>query len=436
MPDEIRVPFGKAGDLSFTLPANWTLDKICDPKEVAPCEDVAAEARRAVREPVGAPPLAECVTGAKKICVVVDDVSRPTPAHLFFDHVLREIESAGIAPDQITVITALGVHRAMTDAEIANKIGDAGAARYRVENHNAEPGDHLVRLGRTSRGSEVYVNRHVAEADVTVSLGCIEPHVIAGFGGGYKNIFPGCAGKQTVAANHALNTTPATFNMVGSRPENNPMRCDLEECGRMVSGRVFIVNAVLDGFLRVARIVAGDPVAAHREGIKTSQEIFGVRIDKRCDVLITCSHPMNIDLRQGVKALANTIQAVRPGGVLINLVAAEEGLGEFPMPKKRLPVGKRGVRALARVLLPLVGRFTFGMKEEDLFFIYFALQAFKRNDIYFYSPNVPAEFTDRVPLFEISKTIEETLAKAHRAMPGPASVLVFPRGAITYPIIE
>lgn len=433
---ELEVPFGAGRSVLLKLPDAWVVDKTCVPRPVPACAEPAEAARKAVAAPHGAPPLAELAKKAKSVVAIVDDVSRPTPVHAFFDAVMEIVEGAGVEPERITVLTALGVHRPMTAEEIAGKIGARGAQRYRCENHDSEPGDHLVYLGVTSQGSPVWVHRLVAEADLVLSFGCIEPHTIAGFGGGYKNVFPGTAGKETIAANHRLNTTKATFNMVGSQPADNPMRRDLEECGRMLKATVFIINAVLDGSQRVAKITAGDPVAAHREGIKTSEKIFGVPIDAPADVLITSSNPMNIDLRQGLKAVANTIKAVRPGGVMINLVAAEQGLGDMTMPSRDLYVGKRAMRALAYALLPFFGRSTFGMKEEDLYFVYFALQAFKRNDIYFYSPNVPAEFSRRMPFFEIHADTDALIRRAARSAPRRARVLVFPLGGVTYPILS
>ncbi len=432
----VRIPFGPDREVEFPLAPNWELAGVCEPRVVTPCSDVANEARRAIAKPHGSPPLEQVARRATKVVVVVDDVSRPTPVHQFFRPVMESVESAGVKPEQITVLTALGVHRPMSDDEIAAKIGSWGAARYTCVNHDSAPGEHLVRLGKTTRGSEVWVNRLVAEADLVISMGCIEPHTIAGFGGGYKNIFPGVAGKVTIAANHALNTTPSTFNMVGSRPETNPMRCDLEECGRMLNSTVFVVNAILDGKLRVVEIAAGDAVAAHREGIRTSERIFGVEIDAPADILITGSAPMDIDLRQGLKALANTIRAVRRGGMMINFITAAQGLGDSPLPTKNLYVGKRTVRALSYALLPLIGKFTFGLREEDLYFIYFALQAFQRNDIYFYSPNVPPEFTKKIPFFEIHASIDALSARTHAAARGRARVLVFPKGGVTYPILK
>jgi lactate racemase len=433
--NEVRVPFGADKELLFALPPDWNVIGFCEPKGVAPVTNVDSVALAAIEKPFGGRPLRELAAEATRVTVVVDDVSRPTPVHRFFEQVMRVVEDAGVKKEDVTVLTALGVHRPMTEEEMVAKIGKWGVSRYRCVNHESDPGDHLAHLGKTDRKTEVWVNKLVAEADLVVSLGCIEPHTIAGFGGGYKNLFPGVAGKVTITANHALNTTPAMYASVGMDPEKNPMRCDLEQCGQMLTPPVFVVNTVLDGNLDVVRIVAGDGVEAHRAGIDTCREVFGVPVPQQADVLITCSHPMNTDFRQGLKALANTIGALKPGGVLLNLVAAEQGLGDLSIPKKSMRLGKRGVRNLSRLLLPLVGRFSFGMKEEELFFVYFALQAFRRNDIYFFSPNVPYEFVEKMPFFDISDSVDKMIVKARDAIGGPATVLIFPSGGVTYPIL-
>jgi len=269
-----------------------------------------------------------------------------------------------------------------------------------------------------------------------VSLGVIEPHVIAGFGGGYKNLIPGAAGAQTIAATHTLNLTPATYNMTGRPPEGNPMRLDLEEGGALLRKPFFIVNAVLDTSLRVVRVVAGEAIAAHRAGARISAQMCGVKIPRRADVVIAGSYPMDIDLRQGLKALANTIAAARPGGLLINLVRAEEGTGHMGPAGARPRMGRRTLRVLAPLLLRLLPRRRSAEQGQEFkFFTYFALQAFRRNDLLLYAPNIPREFAARVPTAEFCWHLDEMWRLARRKFPGRADVLVFPAGGVTYPIV-
>jgi len=397
-------------------------------------KDAADEVRRSLQEPVGTPHLRDMVRKRMQVALVMDDLSRPTPVALLLPAVLDELAQGGVGREDVTLVTALGLHRPMQEAEIAQRVGDAGLAGLRWENHACDDAERLVSLGTTSRGTPVWIHKTVAQADLVVSLGCIEPHIIASFGGGYKNLLPGVAGRETVAHNHSLNCTPTTFNMVGQPIERNPMRLDLEEGGRMLNGPVFIVNSVLNSDLQIVRVVAGDPLAAHRQGVRVSAEMYGVPVPALADVVITDSHPMDQDLRQGVKALANTVRAVRRGGVQITLARAEEGVGVFGLANRRLPLGRRALKALAPLLVRLVPRLKME-GEEDRLFLYFALQAMHHCTLFMYGPTIPAPVRANLPFVEFVDSPEEAIARARRLLPGPAEALAFPHGGSTYPIL-
>ncbi len=147
--------------------------------------------------------------------VVIDDISRPTPVKEIFPIVLAELITAGAKNENITIIPALGVHRGMELQEILARTGLARLDGINWENPDADNQELQQFLGTTSRGTPVWINRTAANADLIISIGCIEPHIIASFGGGYKNILPGIAARISIAHNHALNCQPDTFNMVG-----------------------------------------------------------------------------------------------------------------------------------------------------------------------------------------------------------------------------
>ena len=129
-----------------------------------------------------------------------------------------------------------------------------------------------------------------------------------------------------------------------------------------------------------------------------SARLNGVRIPRQADVVITDSHPMDQDLRQGVKALANAIRAVKPGGVLITLVRAEEGTGVFGLADRKLPLNRGALQAVAPLLVKLVPKMKLrGMSEDDRFFLYSALQAMMRARLIMYGPSIPAEKQANLP---------------------------------------
>ncbi len=431
----LRLPWGKE-TLQLNLPASWRLRGVFEPAAPSASADPLEETQRSLQAPIASPPLSELARPGMKVALVIDDGSRPTPVARILPAVLAELLRGGVQPEQIILVPALGVHRPMQEEEVAQRIGMHGSPDLRWESHDCDDPAQLVYLGVTSRGTPVYVNKTVAQADLIVSIGCIEPHIIASFGGGYKNLIPGVAGRATIAHNHAINCQPDTFNMVGQPIERNPMRLDLEEAGRMLKAPVFIVNAVLNSALQVVQIVCGHPVEAHRAGAKISAGIYGAPIPGPADVVITASHPMDQDLRQGVKALANTIRAVKPGGVLLTLVRAEEGTGVFGLANRKLPVGRRMLRWLAPLLLPRLSRLKLkGMGEEDRFFLYFALQGMLHANLLLYAPTIPFEIHERMPFVEFVPTPQAGLEYALRRFPTGADVIVFPHGGMTYPIL-
>jgi lactate racemase len=431
----VQVPWGK-DKISLILPENWELSGILEPSALPGVADTAQETVRSLQSPYGSTRLSEMARGVMKIALVIDDDSRPTPVKLILPSVLEELQQGGVHLDQITVVPALGVHRAMTSEELGRRIGTEWMGKIHWESPDCGDQEKLINLGTTHFGSPVVVNKTVAQADLIISIGCIEPHIIASFGGGYKNLFPGVAGRETIAHNHGLNCQPGTFNMVGQPIERNPMRLDLEEAGKMIKAPVFIVNAVLNSSLEVVKIVSGDPIAAHRAGVQVSASIYGVHVQSPADIVITSSSPMDQDLRQGVKALANTIRAVRPGGVMITLVRAEEGVGVFGLANRKLPVGRNALKLLAPLLLPQVGKLKLkGMGEEDRFFLYFALQAMRHADLLLYAPTIPIEIHERLPFITFMESPEAAIARALKRFPGKARVVVFPHGGSTYPIL-
>jgi hypothetical protein len=145
---------------------------------------------------------------------------------------------------------------------------------------------------------------------------------------------------------------------------------------------------------------------------------------------------MDTDLRQGLKALANTIRAMRPGGVLITLVRADEGVGLFGLAERKLPFTRRSLKLLSPLLLQLVPRIKLkGVGEEERLFLYMALQAMRAGSLLIVAPTIPEAVKANLPFFQFVPDLDAALAAARVRFPGEASVLVFPHAGITYPVL-
>jgi nickel-dependent lactate racemase len=323
----ISIPWGKE-QKTFRLP-QASIAWIISPKSLPAVPDERAEIIRTLRSPLGVPPLTDLVRSArgKRITILVDDGTRVTPVDKILPLLLDELNRAGVEDHQIKIIIALGTHRFMNSEEIGIRLGKS-ADRVETVNHAYNDPSQLVDLGATSQGTPIVVNRWYYESDISIGISNIIPHFIAGWSGGAKIVQPGVSGENTTARTH-LNGS-LTWPSILGRVEN-PIRQEMEEVARS-SGLTMIVNTVLNPAGEIVKIVAGDPVAAHREGVRYAEPIYRAYVSERPDIVIAGSYPADKDLWQADKALAAAVLMVEPGGTVILAAPCLEGVSpEHPI---------------------------------------------------------------------------------------------------------
>jgi nickel-dependent lactate racemase len=195
---QVNLAYGREG-LPVNLP-NQT--QVVAAPFVPGVPDEAAALRAALRQPIESEPLAAKVRPGDRVVLIHSDITRATPNDRILPVLLAELEAAGIARRDITLINALGTHRRQTEAELRRMLGDHIVENYRCLQHDAYDDANLILLGQTSFGHPVRVNRHYLEADVRILTGFIEPHFFAGFSGGPKGVLPALAGAESVLTNH------------------------------------------------------------------------------------------------------------------------------------------------------------------------------------------------------------------------------------------
>ena len=279
--------------------------------------------RRALAVPYQSPPLRQVVKRGEKIVVVTSDITRPMPTAAVMPALLEELYAAGAAPEDITLLFALGSHRRHTQAERRQLAGERAWREILCVDSDSED---CVCVGTTRRGTPVELDRRVVQADRRICLGNIEYHYFAGYSGGAKAIMPGVATRRAIQANHSAMTEPGAR---AGRLAGNPVREDLEEAAAMV-GVDFLVNVVLDPQKQILRTFAGDVTAAHRAGCAYLDSLYQQRIPGRADIVIVSQGgaPKDLNLYQTQKALDNARHAVKDGGVIILIGSCREGLGE------------------------------------------------------------------------------------------------------------
>jgi len=317
---KVSLPYGKE-TVEASIPTS-SLIGVFSPKDVPPVANVRAECLRAMNNPIGSKPLRELIKGAKKVVIVADDNTRMTPTEKLIPVLLDEMNAAGVADSQMTLIIALGTHRFMTDEEIVVKFGKDVVKRITIKNHDYLNPAELVDLGTTTNGTHVTVNKETYEADFKIGVGSVVPHHIPGFAGGAKIVQPGISGEQTTAETHLLSVrAPRSYLGV----VDNPVRQELNSIARSV-GLNTIFNTVLNRSGEVVGAFFGDVVEAFNEGVKLAQQVYAVEIPEEADIVLASSHPCDLEFWQAHKTLYPSDLAVKAGGIIIIATPCYEGV--------------------------------------------------------------------------------------------------------------
>ncbi len=302
------------------------------PAPLEPVVDVDAALAEILQRPIGmAKPALAGFHPQETVAIAVPDATRKTGLHRVLPGLVRRLEEGGITETHISFFFALGVHRPVTEEEQARILGPALYARFRdrCHNHDACDPDNLVYAGRTSRGTEVYLNRRACECDHLVLTGSVAPHYFAGFGGGRKSLVPGLAGAVTIARNHTLNLHPTASRLdpavrIGAL-DGNPVAEDLLEAAQLHPPD-FILNTVLTAGGAIGGLFAGALDAAHRAACALAMRTYFIPIQEPADLVIAAITEA-ANFIQSHKALVNAWAALKPGGLIVLHAPAPEGLG-------------------------------------------------------------------------------------------------------------
>ena len=282
---EIFVPwaawYGKA-PFKMKFPDHWEVEV----HHMRGGPDIGdAGIRQGLQEAIGAPPLREFARGRSSAAILVDDLSRPTPAFRLLPYVLEELAAAGIGADAVKIICALAAHRPMTRDDLVKKVGLDIVDTMQVLNHNAY--ENLEFLGYSSRGIPIWVNRDMTSCEVRIALGMITPRG-GMFGGGAKLLIPGACGQQTILLNH--------------RHVHENFRAHLSEVAKM-AGVTYIVNPLLNENLEISGLVAGDTDAAFARGCELGREQYATQVPDAFDIGVFSAFPKDTELCQAGLAM-------------------------------------------------------------------------------------------------------------------------------------
>lgn len=325
---EIELAYaGKTGTIKFPEQMNV---EIVAPNTLPIVLDATAAIEQAVKNPIGCRRLKDSVRPGQAVAIMVTDITRKIPDGTIVQVLLNELHEAGIEDRDVKIIIATGLHRPNTPEEIAEMLGPEIPARVEVVNHVAKDKTQIVYLGKTKRGLPMSINRHVAEADVRIATGVIEPHKLAGYSGGVKTMAVGAAGEETIAATHNIEVSEHPTCRLGII-ENNIFREFLTEVAMTVNLH-FIVNVVQNSEGKLVRVVAGHAEKAFEQGVQTARKQSEVSISGPADLVVAVpGYPKDRDVYQASRAMNSVIFGPEPvvnqGGAVIVPAPCQDGFG-------------------------------------------------------------------------------------------------------------
>lgn len=324
----VKLPYDNK-DVAIEIPDNALIYTTQYPE---PQESASEQILKAARNPINSPPLSMALKERKSgnVVVVVCDFTRPIPYSRFLPALLSEIESAGVAREEIVILIATGMHRPSTSSERQAMFGDDICEQYTIIDHRSDDKGELIILpGRSWSGRSIQINRNYLEAGFRIITGLVEPHFMAGFSGGRKLICPGLSSLETVKMFHGYTflANPAARN---ANLQDNPLHQEAISIARQV-GADFCFNLIINNERKVVDVFAGDLETSHEAACQLVREYACPEVSEKADVALTSSggYPLDATFYQCVKGLVSCLPAVKEGGIIFSIGGCREGIGSL-----------------------------------------------------------------------------------------------------------
>jgi lactate racemase len=418
--DLIELAYGH-GSLAFAYDA--ARYEVLGPDESDAHTLSDAEFGAALDAPIDSPPLEEIIGPGESVLIVVSDATRATASAQVVNLLVRRLIAAGVAPSEIRVIFATGIHRAVTEAEKRELLTPFIVQRIKTLDHDAHDSSQLVQFGVTESGMAVELNRALKESEHVILTGAIGFHYFAGFTGGRKSVCPGLASARLIEATHML---ALDFERGGRRAgvglgllEGNAVHLECERIAALVAPS-FLINTVVDERGRAVQVYAGDWRAAHLRACMDYHQQHSHRIDAKREVVIaSCGgSPWDINLIQAHKTLDMAAQSCAPGGTIILIAECADGLGRADFLKWFEAKDSRALEERLREAYEVNGQTAWSLLTKA--------EQFRVHLI----SKLPFEDVSRMRL-NPARTIEEALAQVNRNATG----YILPRGSSVLPFV-
>jgi len=428
MGQDYYLYLGQSKKQDFSLPTGWVPLHFVESEEGPSIPSIQQMTLEALSRPTGTPPLQELVSRARKIAIIVDDSTRPTPVAEILEVLLPRLVENGFPREKITIVMAIGTHEAMKREALDTKLGRSVTSNYKVVQHNAWQSD-LVPIKIPGEEAVVKINPEVAQADLRMGVSSVLPHPMAGYGGGPKIVMPGVCNFEYIRDHHTKHVIHP--RSAAGVTKGNPFHEGCMKAAQAI-GLDFSINCVYNQKGQVIRIIGGSLEAAFAEAVKVCSEKLGHKFEEKVDVTITSSYP-HTHGHQLFKALSAADTVTKKSGAIL-LVApvvgpiSAEFISSFNVVKE-----KSGNNSSAYIKDALSKGKAF-LPDKPVDFNMAMSTVFLRPEIrtVLVSPVISKEEAQTIG-FEYAPSVEEGL-RLLRNDYSDARVAIFPSGGLIVPI--
>jgi lactate racemase len=282
--------------------------------------------------PTGSKPVEEIVRPGESVLIVVPDATRQTACGQVVNLLVRRLIANGTNAFDIRIIFATGIHRPVTEAEKQVILTPFIARRIKTLDHGPRDLMQIIRLGETTGGIPIELNRALVEHDRVILVGGVTFHYFAEFTGGRKLVCPGLASSKTISGTHKLafdcERKTRAEGVEPARLDGNPVHEAFMEAVAKINP-AFAVSTIVNDRGEAVDLFCGDWTASHRAACDAYAETHTIGIgEKRGLVIASCGgYPLDINMIQAHKALETASRACAKGGTIILLAECADGLG-------------------------------------------------------------------------------------------------------------
>jgi len=428
--DLLEVSLG-AGIKTHIPKQRFSTLSVIQPKRLPPVDSTTL-LQNALTKPIGDVSLDR----VRKVAIVFGDYTRhPSP---FLEGLISRLETQ---TSDIKLICAGGTHPPPDQEYYKSVLGERVYEKYKdsiFPSSTKSSSSHYVLIGKTSRGSEVEVNRELLDRDTVISTLNVQPHFFAGYSGGAKAILPGCSSLKTIILNHSL----AIGNLTAKELilEGNPLREDMEEAAKLLikhGHRYHILDFVVNPDDRPVAAAYGAPLPTHRYLVNEyASRLYVVKAQPAKLVISVADWPTGRNLMQAFKAAWYASNLIDEKGdikpVVVLVAALIDGVGN---PSFRDEITRYAGWPLEKVFEDLKRRAKEGTLTETSQGPNRMAMDQKRYTLKVVSPSAPKEVVST--LNEVGYQYYRTVAEALDDLPfkvEEVSAALLPHGSLTVPV--